>query len=99
MEYQISGDISTTTKNEELKAFHVSDCEIYAALSSDQAARLYEDETGESCEEGYPCELSQEELDKPTPEFDEDENQTGDMTSIANWLREASPGFLCGTEY
>lgn len=38
-------------------------------------------------------------LDEPQPEIDENEEFTGEMSSIRNWLAECpEPGFLCGSE-
>lgn len=82
-----------------LKAFYVDDMPtIYAAATIEDAARLYEQDLGEPCEDGYPREVSEAELDKPTPDYDYNEQPTGEMTTMRAWLEEASPGFLCGAE-
>lgn len=80
-----------------LKAFQVDDCTWYAAETAEQAAQLYKDDTGEACDEGYPSEVSDEQLDKPIPEMDEDERMTGNMTTMRAFLD--GPGFLATTEW
>ncbi|WP_099473379.1 hypothetical protein [Stenotrophomonas maltophilia] len=83
----------------QLKAFYVDDMPtIYAAATPEEAARLYEEDVGDACGEGYPHEVSAAELDRSIPEFGEDEQPTGEMTTMRTWLEEASPGFLCGAE-
>ena len=83
-----------------LKAFEVSDCELWAAETADQAAADYERETGEKCEDGYPRELTVPELNTEQPEFDEDENETGGTTSVQQMLLEmAGPGFLAASRW
>lgn len=83
-----------------LKAFHVSDEELWAAETAEQAAADYEHETGEKCEDGYPHELTVAELNAEQPEFDEDENETGGKTSVQQMLLEmAEPGFLAATRW
>lgn len=82
-----------------LKAFYVDDMPtIYAAESAEEAARLYEEDVGDPCDEGYPQEVSETELDRSIPDFGENELPTGEMTTMRAWLDEASPGFLCGAE-
>lgn len=82
-----------------LNAYYVSEDEIFAAHSAEEARAGYMLETGELCDEGYPRELTTEELDEPHPEFDEDERKTDVMTSVRQMLREhgSAPGFLAGT--
>lgn len=70
----------------------------YAAATPEEAARLYEEDVGDPCDDGYPREVSAAELDRSIPEFGEDEQPTGEMTTMRTWLEEASPGFLCGAE-
>jgi len=83
----------------QLKAFYVDDMPtIYAAATPEEAARLYEEDVGDPCDDGYPREVSATELDRSIPEFGEDEQPTGEMTTMRTWLEEASPGFLCGAE-
>lgn len=84
----------------ELKVFACSDCDLFAAENSEQASRLYEEMTGEKPIDGYPTALTDADLDAPTPEFDEDENRTGAMTSIRRMLAEHGdePGWLAGSE-
>ena len=86
----------------QLKAFHVDDCEIYAANSAEEADSLYFDMVGEHCEAPeYPRELTDKELDKPLPAFDENEEPIpGEMTSVRKFLADHGdiPGFLAGTQ-
>lgn len=83
----------------QLKAFYVDDMPtIYAAATAEEAARLYEFDSGEACEDGYPYLVTDTELDKPVPETDEDEQPTGVMTTMRAWLADATPGHLCGVE-
>ncbi|WP_191862467.1 hypothetical protein [Stenotrophomonas sp. AS012628] len=89
------GAISMT----QLKAFYVDDMPtIYAAESVEHAAELHEADCGEAPADGYPYQASEQELDMPVPETDEDEQPTGVMTTMRAWLAEAEPGFLCGAE-
>lgn len=82
-----------------MQAYEMDDCSIYAAESEAEAIRIYTEDCGEQLDPGYPRELTDEELDKPQPETDEDERPTGRMTSIRKWLQEQTwPGFLCGSE-
>lgn len=82
-----------------LRAYRVSDNEIYAAESIEQAAELYRADTGEECESPYfPEAISDAELDGEIREYDEDERPTGDTTTIRAWLLAATePGWLAGT--
>jgi hypothetical protein len=82
-----------------LKAFYVDDMPtIYAAATSEEAARLYQDDHCTPCEDDYPREVSEDELDKAIPDYDHNEQPTGEMTSMRAWLEEATPGFLCGAD-
>jgi hypothetical protein len=70
---------------------------IYAAHDWQEAVALYVKESGAQVEDGWPCELNDAELDKPRPEYDENEQPTGETTTIRIWLEEATePGYLCG---
>jgi hypothetical protein len=81
-----------------LKAFHVSEEELWCAETAEQAAANYLEKTGEGCLDDYPQELTDAELDAEYPEFDENECQTGGKTSVRQWLAEmTAPGFLGGT--
>ena len=82
-----------------LKAYAGTDCDLYAAESAEQARVLCEEQMGEPCDEGYPRELTDAELDAPQPEFDEDERPTGGKTSIRQMLAEHGdePGWLAGS--
>lgn len=84
----------------QLKAFQCDEMDLFAAESIEQASQLYEELTGEKPEDGYPYELSDAQMDAPQPEFDEDENRTGAMTSIRQMLAEHGdePGWLAGSE-
>ena len=81
-----------------LKAFQCDEYDTYAAESAEQAASLYLEQTGVEPEE-TPRELTDEELDKEWPEFDEDERRTGGVTTIRKMLADngPEPGWLCGT--
>lgn len=82
-----------------LKVFRCGEYDWYAAENAEQAARLYLEQIGDELEE-LPDELTDEELDKEFPEFDEDESPTGGMTTFRKMLAEhgTEPGWLCGTE-
>ena len=87
--------------NNTLKVFQCDDSDLYAAVSAEQAAQLYEDMTGEKPDEGYPRELTDAELDASQPEFDEDEQLTGGTTSVRQMLAEHGdePGWLAGSNW
>jgi hypothetical protein len=83
-----------------LKAFQVDYCTWYAAETAEQAAEVYSADTGEACVDGYPTEVTDEMMDHPTPDFDENEMPTGKMTTMRAYLAEATaPGFLATSEY
>ena len=84
-----------------VKAFYVSECELWAAETAEQAKQDYERETGEECIDGYPQELTDAELDAELPEFDEDEAQTGGKTSVRQMLSEFAygVGFLACSDW
>lgn len=80
-----------------LKAYHCTDDDLYAAESAEQAAELCMDMCGEPCEEGYPQELTDAELDFRYQAFDDNENPIeGETTSIREMLKErgSEPGWL-----
>lgn len=83
-----------------LKAYYCDDCDIYAAKSAEQASQLYEEMVGGPPDEDYPRELTDAELDAPQPEFNEDEQRTGGVTSIRQMLSEHGdePGWLAGSD-
>lgn len=90
-------------RNAPLKAFQCGDEAIYAARDAAEAAALYRAQTGEvePLDEGYPVELSEAELDRRYPVFDEDEQCVpGQTFSIRELLAELgdTPGWLCATE-
>ncbi|CAM5532365.1 hypothetical protein TMEC54S_00282 [Thauera mechernichensis] len=82
-----------------MKAYEMDDePTIYAAAGEAEAVRLYIEHAGPDLldREYYPRELTEEELDSPQPELDEDERPTGRTVSIRKWLAEATePGWLC----
>ncbi len=84
-----------------LKVYACDDSDLYAAESAEQARLLYLGQTGEEPEDGYPRELTDEELDAPQPEFDENEARTGGTTSVRQMLAEHGdePGWLAGSEW
>lgn len=89
--------------SKKLKAFRVDDTDLYAAEDAAQADALYFETTGEHCEApDYPREMTDEDLDKPLPESDENDNVIpGEMTSVREFLSAHGdePGFLAGTHY
>lgn len=85
-----------------LKAYACDDIDLYAAESAEQAAKLYEEHTGEPPDDGYPTELTAADLDKRYSAFDEDENPIeGQTTSVREMLVEhgSEPGWLAGSEW
>lgn len=80
-----------------LKAYQCNDSDIYAAESEEGAIEVYREYTGDDFAEGYPSELTAEELDKEIPEIDENDARTGGITSIRKLLSEhgAEPSPLC----
>lgn len=90
-----------TDKTRLLKAYQCTDSDIYAAINAAQAAELLADMTDEQPEDGYPVELTDAQLDVQYPAFDENEQPTGEMTSIRQMLAEhgEEPGWLCGSEW
>lgn len=85
-----------------LKAYAVGDTDIYAAESVEDAVALANIDIGNPTfydAEGV-AELTDADLDKEYPEFDEDERLTGGTTTIRKWLEEANePGWLAGSEW
>jgi hypothetical protein len=74
-----------------LKAFHVDDETIYAALDADQASVLYMEDTGAECDApDYPRELTDAELDVEVPELDSGERHTGRTTCVRAFLGAAT---------
>ncbi|HJR10039.1 MAG TPA: hypothetical protein VJ823_01345 [Rhodanobacteraceae bacterium] len=82
-----------------LKAFQMSDEELWCAETAEQAAASYLEETGCECEDDYPQELSDAQLDAPQPAFDENEAQIdGEKTCVREMLAEmTAPGFLASS--
>lgn len=81
-----------------MKAYAMDDePTIYAADSAEEASRLYGETGALPLEDGYPRELTAEELDAEQLEYDENEEPTGESTTIRRWLEAATePGYLCG---
>ena len=83
-----------------LKAFYVDDMPtIFAAASTEEAKAMWEEIHGEEISDGYPSELDDYDLDVSRPDFDDNGEPTGKMTTIRSWLEEKSEaGWLCGAE-
>lgn len=79
-----------------MKAFHVDDETMYAAIDAEQAAVLYEKDTGAACEgPDYPRELLDAELAAVVPVREEDECLTGADTTLRDILAVATePGMI-----
>jgi hypothetical protein len=78
-----------------MKAFHVREYEIWAAESPEEVKEAYFKEHGEPVHDDDFCELTDEELDRPFPEMNEDEVPTGRMTTLRRYLNEQDkPGVL-----
>ncbi|MEY5061067.1 MAG: hypothetical protein RIS45_988 [Planctomycetota bacterium] len=82
-----------------MKAYAVSDYEIWAANSAEEAmASALEEWGGSPDDEQFQYEvreLSDVELDSPFDETDEDEKPTGEKTTLrAELARYTEPGFL-----
>ena len=83
---------------DQLKAFHVDETTLFAAMSAEQAAELFADWIGDEVDVALVEEATDAFLDKEIPEFDENERQTGRMTTVRSWLADAEPGFLASSE-
>lgn len=80
-----------------MKAFRVSENELWAANSAEEAKAHYQQTTGEQVDEDEFVELTDAELDEDIPEYDDDEVRTGNTTTLRRYLNEMSePGFLAG---
>lgn len=84
-----------------MQAFWVSEeYEVYAAHSTEEAVNIYTETVGEPPEDGFPRLLTDPELDKEYQDIDEDEQPTGETTTIRQLLSEATTsGYLCGGPY
>lgn len=85
----------------DLKAYQVGDSDVYVAEDEAGAMKQAEEMVGEG---EYSITdvraLTDEELDKEYPEFDENEKETGGVATIRQWLSEAvTPGWLCGSDW
>lgn len=88
------------TRKPPTKAFQLTEDEIWAADSLDEAVDDYVATMGEQPDLELVCELSEDDLDRPIPEYDEDELQTGNMTSLRNYLAKmVGPGLLASTRW
>lgn len=81
-----------------LKAFECGE-DLYAAENAAQALELIRKDSGDYEIEPFEIhQLSDEELDRLIPDFDENENPTGGQTCIRKWLEDMNePGWLAGT--
>jgi len=72
---------------------------FYAAATVEEAATLYKRDTGldPEQEEGYPRQLTEEELDAERPTADEDERLTGEKSTLRAMVNAqgVEPGYLC----
>lgn len=83
-----------------LKAFQMDDMTWYSANSAEEAVAVYKADTGEDVDDGYPTEVTDAQLDQEIPEYDENEERTGRMTTMRAFLDEATgPGFLATSEH
>ncbi len=87
-----------------LNAYAVGDSDVYAAHTAEQAVNLANDMHGIEDEPAFSIDdvilLTDADLDKEYPEFDENEVATGGMTTIRHWLNEMNdPGWLCGSDW
>lgn len=80
-----------------MNAYEVDDYPtFYAAHTAEEARMIFEKDTGETTEEGFPRQLSEAELDAEMQFLDENEQITGKTTSFRKMLAEQKePGFLC----
>lgn len=89
----------------DLKAYAVGDSDVYAARSAQQALYLANN-TCDSVQDDPTFTmddvilLTDADLDKEYPEFDENEVATGDTTTIRFWLNQMrEPDWICGSEW
>ena len=81
-----------------MKAFWMDEETVWAAETLDDAKIDYATETGEVADDDFVREVTDEELDRPMPETDEDEMPTGVMTTLRRYLDEMKEaGFLACT--
>lgn len=83
---------------DQLKVYHVDETTLFAARSAEHAAELFAEWTGDDVDVASVEEASNEFLDKPIPEFDENEMPTGRTTTVRSWLKDAEPGFLAASD-
>lgn len=78
-----------------MNAYQMDDYDVWAANSIEEAVSDYERETGGKVDPEEVRQLTDAELDADIPEFDENEQPTGKMTTIRSWLADMTkPGFL-----
>lgn len=92
--------IVTVVVSPKLKAFQYED-DIFAATDRTQAYRFALELAGGDpddvpFDEKDFYELTDEQLDREIIEFDSNECETGDTTTIRSWLATAEPGWLAG---
>lgn len=87
-----------------LKAYAVGDSDVYAANSAEQALYLANDTHGIEDDPPFSMDdvilLTDSDLDKEYPEFDENEVATGGTTTIRYWLNQMrEPDWICGSDW
>lgn len=80
-----------------MNAYEMDDHPVYyAAHTAEEARKLYQNDTGETLEDKYPRQVTDAELDAETLVIYEDEEPTGEVTSMRKMLADQkAPGFLC----
>ena len=72
-----------------MKAYYINEDEIWAANSLEEAIADYEETSGEKLDNPEDVrEATDAELDTQIKEYDDNEEPTGDTTSMRQWLRE-----------
>lgn len=83
-----------------LNAYQVDDANVYAGATAEEAADAFAEDVGEIVNMADVRQLTDAELDADIPEFDENEAQTGNMTTLRAYLDEATaPGFLATSDW
>lgn len=85
-----------------LKAYMVGDDDVYAAHSAEEAVRLFrlDVDWGDGDIDIDVSELTDAELDREYPEFDENERPTGNTITMRKYLAEmTAPGWLAGSSW
>lgn len=85
-----------------LKAFWVSECEVYAAHTVEEALSAYKRDvsiTDADISMSVVGEATDAWLDLAIPDFDDNGHPTGTMTTMRAQLGAMkAPGYLCGTD-